>query len=181
MAAPPGLSLGQSLWRSMPHVIKHLGLAAELRRRPWVLEPAAREALEAKLGLSTDGLMTSLLAWLQTTTRVPVAAGFAGLSGRIYLGPALDLVDGRRLTPTQALVANLCLHGGPGINSMSASAPPCRASVDLLRELAVFREVQWLDPRDPSDMAASPSQDGFGFGLRGTQTSLVDVVGEGGG
>lgn len=159
-------------------------MKSDLQRRPWVLGREAVETLRTALGFpSADALAAALPSPLSRAAGAPVAVGIAKGSGALYVGPALELGCGRRLTAMQALVANAFAHAeGCGFAAISASEPPCKRSGDILRELASWQQVRWLDPSPADDLRGSSAGDGFGIGLRGAREHLLlDVLGDGGG
>eukprot|EP00928_Gymnodinium_smaydae_P057497 TRINITY_DN40733_c0_g1_i1.p1 TRINITY_DN40733_c0_g1~~TRINITY_DN40733_c0_g1_i1.p1 ORF type:complete len:197 (-),score=45.34 TRINITY_DN40733_c0_g1_i1:464-1054(-) len=196
------MQLGASLWRSsgaggaclLRKSVAELGLESEVRRSPWVLSASTREALEGRLGLPTDGFLSALAASLQKTApeNCVVAVGLSTSGpGDVYIGPSLALGARTRLSAWQALVANAFSHGAGGLSAVSAAEPPCKLSVDLLRELTNFSKMRWMEAASPSNGGGSSSSnadtvgrsgavDGFGFGV-GRAPLVIDVVGSGGG
>jgi len=154
------LRLGRSLWRTRPQAAaagsgrpapldfvaaaQKVGALERLERKPWVMLGDVREGLEVALGLATDELLIALAHWLESAVGEPAAVGLAHSSGNIYLGPSLDF-GSRRLGPEQTLVANLYSHGEMGLDAVAAYVPPAREEAELLREVATYKRMRWLD------------------------------------
>ncbi|CAK0861482.1 unnamed protein product, partial [Prorocentrum cordatum] len=63
------------------------------------------------------------------------------------LAPRLQLGRGPRaqLAPERTLVAGLFAHGEVGLDAVASRAPPEAAAGALLRELATYKRLRWLD------------------------------------
>lgn len=180
-----------------PDRVAAAGATAKGLGQPWVISRQACDELEAGLGLETFSVLEALTLRLQHWLGSPVIAGLGSKSRAVYLAPGLSLGTRSRLTPSQVLVANLFAAGEPGLEAICASEVPSKASVDLLRELADFDTIRWVDADSQQQQAAAGSQqqhsdfefasmrslDGFGFRLPAAAgpTRLADVVGDGGG
>lgn len=157
-----------------------LGLLPDLQRRPWVIRRETCEEMAKKLGVSDDDLLGSMVQWSERSLMSPVVAGLGSLSGSIFLGPAIDFGAGSKLMPAQALIANLFAHS-EGLEAICASSVPCKVSEGILRELAMFPEVRWVNTQS-QDFSGAASLDGFGFNLHSDgNAKLADIVGGGGG
>jgi len=146
-----------SIWRSIPGSVSKaphapdfhaaaecLGLSAKLNRKPWVVLSDAREALERSLDLETDSLLIGLTDWLESILSVPVAVGLAHVSGNVYFGP--EMRCGRmHLLPEQVLIANLYSHGEIGLDALATHQIPSKGSDSLLREVATFKKMRWVN------------------------------------
>lgn len=127
-----------------PGAAAELGLLPKLTRKPWLVLEDARFAFEARFRLGADELLVALAAWMSSATSTPSAAGVGHVSGNIYLAPALQLGP-MGMSPEEVLVANAFSHGEIGIDAVASALPPGQEASRLLREIATFKKMRWVD------------------------------------
>lgn len=157
------MKLGQKLWHMLPSGLPEL--RQQLSRHPWRLDVENRQALEARLGMTTAQLLPFLSSRLGDGA---VAVGLAP-SGKVFLGPKLQL-PGRQLEATQTLLAQM-FAAGEAMDAFVCRKPPLGASRNLLRQLWNFPDVRWMG-------GDAHSMDSLLSGCSG-DLRLIDVIGAG--
>lgn len=159
------MKLGQKLWHMLPSGLPEL--RQQLSRHPWRLDVENRQALEARLGMTTAQLLPFLSSRLGDGA---VAVGLAP-SGKVFLGPKLQL-PGRQLEATQTLLAQTQMFAaGEAMDAFVCRKPPLGASRNLLRQLWNFPDVRWMG-------GDAHSMDSLLSGCSG-DLRLIDVIGAG--
>lgn len=122
-----------------------IGILPRLERKPWVVLGDLREDFETYFGLPTDVVISELSHWFTTVNGGgPAAVGLAHVSGNVYFGPAIKHKVAS-LSPEQVIVANIFSHGEIGLDLVAAHELPKPESGELLREMATFKRMRWLD------------------------------------